>query len=101
MMGPHIPLYESFAKILFDVLPDRAITDSHGQSTLVYLMIKEKDKWGGNIYIENDFFFKDFGWILSRIMRISVRDTRKIEAEHIELRHRYAEKIARLYAGKR
>ena len=101
MMGPRIPLYESFAKILFDELPDREITDSDGQSTLVYLMIKEKDKWGGKIYIENESFFQGF-WldIVGNYENISKR-YEAIEAKYTKLRRRYAEKTARLYAGKR
>jgi hypothetical protein len=58
VMGPQSPLYESFAKILTDVLPDRALTESDDQSALIYLMIKEKKKWAGKIYIENEYFFQ-------------------------------------------
>ena len=62
MMGPQNPQYESFAKILADELPDRAITESNDQSSLVYVMIKEKEKWGGKIYIENEYFFQGY-WL--------------------------------------
>ena len=37
MMGPQNPQYESFANILSDELPDRAVTESDDQSALVWL----------------------------------------------------------------
>ena len=43
MIGLESPLYDSFAKILSDVFPD---SESDDRFSLVYLMIKEKDKWG-------------------------------------------------------
>ena len=49
--------YESFANILSDELLDRAVTKSDDQYALVYVMIKEKEKWGGKIYIENEYSF--------------------------------------------
>lgn len=101
VMGPESPLYESFAKILSDVLPDRPVTESDDQSALVYLMIKEKKKWGGKIYIENEYYFQGF-WldIVGTFENISKR-YEAMEAEHTELSRRYAEKSARLYAVKR
>ena len=57
LMGPQSPLYEPFAKLLFDVLTDRAVTESDDQSTLGYVIIKEKEKRGGNIYIDNEYSF--------------------------------------------
>ena len=57
MMGPQNPQYESFGNILCDELPDRVLIASDDQSALVYVMIKEKEKWGGKIYIENEYSF--------------------------------------------
>ena len=91
-MGPHNPQYESFANILSDELPDRAVTESDDQSALVYVMIKEKEKWGGKIYIENEYSFQGFWLDFVGIFENIIKRYDAIEAEHTELRCIYAEK---------
>ena len=81
-MGPHIPLYESFVKILFDELPDRAVTELDDQSSLVYVMIKEKEKQGGKIYIENEYSFQGFWLEFVGIFENISKRYDAIEAEH-------------------
>lgn len=101
VMGPQSPLYESFAKILSDELPDRAVTESDDQSALIYLMIKENKKWTNKIYIENEYFFQYYWLDIVGNFENVTKIYDAMDAKHPELRRRYAEKSARPYAEKR
>lgn len=101
VMGPQSPLFVSSGKLLSKVLSDRAFNSSDDQSALVYLLLKEKDKWADRIFIEHKYYLNGY-WL--DIVGTYENITEKYEAmekENPMLNKRHAEKMNRDYAEMR
>ncbi|XP_052197017.1 galactomannan galactosyltransferase 1-like [Diospyros lotus] len=97
-MGPQTPNYDKWGQILRSTLPDKVIPESDDQSGLVYLLLKEKEKWGNKIYVEGEYYFEGY-WL--EIVGTFENITNKyinIEQGVKKLRRRHAEKVSEAYA---
>ncbi|XP_058186380.1 putative glycosyltransferase 7 [Rhododendron vialii] len=97
-MGPQTPNYENWAKIQMETLSDKTYPVSDDQSGLIYLLLKEKEKWGDKIYIENQYTLSGYwGGIVDSFDKI-IDNYARIEKKVVELRRRHAEKVSEHYA---
>ncbi|XP_052197019.1 glycosyltransferase 6-like [Diospyros lotus] len=99
-MGPQTPNYEKWGQILTSTLTDKMYPNSDDQSALVYLLLKEKAKWGPKIYIENQYTLSGY-WagILGSLDSIGDGYVKVEEAAARELRRRDGEKMWEHYAA--
>ncbi|KAL6961332.1 hypothetical protein U1Q18_052491 [Sarracenia purpurea var. burkii] len=100
-MGPQTPNYDKWGKIQRSTLPDKLFPESDDQSGLVYLLLKEKEKWADKIYVEGEYYFEGY-WeeIVGTLDNISDKYV-GIEKEVRRLRRRHAEKVSEGYAAAR
>ncbi|KAK4393489.1 Galactomannan galactosyltransferase 1 [Sesamum angolense] len=54
-MGPKSPDYPKWGRILRSTFKDKLFPESDDQSALIYLLLKERRKWGDMIYVENEY----------------------------------------------
>ncbi|KAL5543814.1 hypothetical protein UlMin_007598 [Ulmus minor] len=96
-MGPQSPDYEKWGPTQKALFKDKLFPESDDQSALIYLLLKEKEKWGEKIYIENEFNFEGY-WLgtVDKLENITKR-YREIEQKVGILRRRYAEKVSEFY----
>ncbi|MFS7973685.1 putative xyloglucan 6-xylosyltransferase [Helianthus anomalus] len=98
-MGPQTPSYEKWGEILRETCKDKAFPESDDQTGLVYLLLKEKEKWGDKIYVEGEYYFEGY-WLeivetLDNITAIYNNIERKVRS----LRRRHGEKVSESYAA--
>ncbi|KAH0467839.1 hypothetical protein IEQ34_002872 [Dendrobium chrysotoxum] len=92
-LGPQNPDYKHWGEVLRAELPDKLFPDSDDQSALIYLLIKEKDRWGEKIHLENEYYFEGY-WveIVARLQGITQKYL-DMEKREPELRRRRSEKV--------
>ncbi|XP_075475584.1 glycosyltransferase 6-like [Primulina tabacum] len=97
-MGPQSPEYDKWGETLSTLFKDKIFRESDDQSGLVYLLLKEKEKWGGKIYVEDEYYFEGY-WMetLGTFENITEKYI-QIEKESPLLRRRHAEKVSEVYA---
>lgn len=61
-MGPKGKIREEAGKVLTDALAGRPAFEADDQSALIYLLITQKDKWGGKVYLENRYYLHGY-WV--------------------------------------
>nr|GMC57626.1 putative glycosyltransferase 7 [Ipomoea batatas] len=101
-MGPHSPQYDHWGNTLRKTFTDKIFPESDDQSGLIYLILKEQEKWGNKIYVESDYYFEGY-WVeivgkLDNItdMYLGIEKT----AAGKKLRRRHAEKVSESFADK-
>ncbi|KAI3760969.1 hypothetical protein L1987_51373 [Smallanthus sonchifolius] len=57
-MGPQTPEYEKWGQRLRETCKDKHFPESNDQTGLVYLLLKEKEKWGDKVYVEDGYYFE-------------------------------------------
>ncbi|CAK9141118.1 unnamed protein product [Ilex paraguariensis] len=100
-MGPHTPNYKKWGQTLRSTLKDKLFPESDDQSGLVYLLLKEREKWGNKIYIENEYDLH--GYWLGIVGKLDTFAERYVTMERKvhELRRRHAEVESESYGGLR
>eukprot|EP00261_Vitis_vinifera_P032664 XP_019073907.1 PREDICTED: LOW QUALITY PROTEIN: galactomannan galactosyltransferase 1-like [Vitis vinifera] len=100
-MGPQAPDYDKWGKTLTSTFKDKMFPESDDQSGLVYLLVKEKDKWAEKIYLESQYYFEGY-WeeIVGTLDNITSKYL-EIEKGVNTLRRRHAEKVSESYAEQR
>ncbi|XP_074567703.1 putative glycosyltransferase 7 [Curcuma longa] len=100
-MGPTSPDYARWGKILKDELKDKLYSEADDQSVLVYILLKQKERWGDKIYLESEFDFESY-W-LGTVGRLEEFDRAYTAVEQREevLRRRHAEATSRAYGRMR
>ncbi|KAJ9670459.1 hypothetical protein PVL29_026784 [Vitis rotundifolia] len=100
-MGPQTPDYDKWGKTLTSTFKDKMFPESDDQSGLVYLLVKEKDKWAEKIYLESQYYFEGY-WeeIVGTLDNITSKYL-EIEKGVNTLRRRHAEKVSESYAEQR
>eukprot|EP00262_Sarcandra_glabra_P004067 TRINITY_DN15052_c0_g1_i1.p1 TRINITY_DN15052_c0_g1~~TRINITY_DN15052_c0_g1_i1.p1 ORF type:complete len:453 (+),score=25.29 TRINITY_DN15052_c0_g1_i1:79-1437(+) len=95
--GPQTENYEQWGKTLKSVFKDKLFNESDDQSALVYLLLKEKEKWGAKIYVESEYYFEGY-WveIVGTLENITHRYV-EMERGVRRLRRRRAEKTSEYY----
>ncbi|KAL9158313.1 hypothetical protein ABFS82_08G059500 [Erythranthe guttata] len=99
-MGPQSPEYDKWGEILSATFKDKIFPESDDQSGLVYLLLKEKEKWGNKIYVESEYYFEGY-WmeIIGTFDNITERYTETEKpAAAAALRRRHGEKVSEGYA---
>ncbi|KZV19204.1 glycosyltransferase 7 [Dorcoceras hygrometricum] len=97
-MGPQSPQYDKWGETLSNLFKDKIFRESDDQSGLVYLLLKEKEKWGDKIYVEDEYYFQGY-WveILGTFENITDK-YKQIEKDSPLLRRRHAERVSEAYA---
>ncbi|KAL1537064.1 glycosyltransferase 6-like [Salvia divinorum] len=97
-MGPQSPDYAKWGKTLSSIFKDKIFPESDDQSGLIYLYLKEKEKWGNKIYVEGEYYFEGY-WleIVGNFDNITARYS-ELERNVAALRRRHAEKVSEGYA---
>ncbi|PIA29403.1 hypothetical protein AQUCO_06000047v1 [Aquilegia coerulea] len=97
-MGPQTPDYDTWSKIQKATLPDKFFPQADDQSALVYLLLKQKEKWADKIYLESEFYFEGYWEEIVGVLDNSTEKYREIEKNEPKLRRRHAEKVSECYA---
>ena len=63
-MGPKGRVRDEAGKILTRELRDRPVFENDGQSAMVYLLVKEREKWGSKVYLESAYYLHGYWAIL-------------------------------------
>ncbi|KAH6808307.1 Galactosyl transferase GMA12/MNN10 family protein [Perilla frutescens var. frutescens] len=79
-MGPQHDDYDKWGEILRSTFKDKLFPESDDQSGLAYLLLKEKEKWGDKIYVENEYYFQGY-WV--EIVGTFENITEKVWAEQL------------------
>ncbi|KAI3462676.1 hypothetical protein Pfo_019339 [Paulownia fortunei] len=98
-MGPQTPDYDKWGEILRTTFKDKIFPESDDQSGLVYLLLKEKDKWGDKIYVETGYYFEGYWMEIVGTFDNITDKYMQIEEEVPRLRRRHAEKVSESYAS--
>lgn len=100
-MGPQSPEYDRWGKTLKSEFKDKIFPESDDQSALVYLLLRQGDRWGDKIYLESDYYFQ--GYWVEIVGRLQNTSNRYLEMERRTpaLRRRRAEKVAEAYGAAR
>ncbi|KAJ6810908.1 alpha-6-galactosyltransferase [Iris pallida] len=61
-MGPQSPEYRRWGRIQKALFKDKLYAESDDQTGIIYLLLKEKERWGDKIYLENDYYFEGY-WV--------------------------------------
>ncbi|KAK1648836.1 hypothetical protein QYE76_066641 [Lolium multiflorum] len=59
-MGPASPEYADWGKLIGEALNIKADNGSDDQAALVYLLLKNRNKWGAKTYLHNDYYFQGY-----------------------------------------
>ncbi|KAL3526902.1 hypothetical protein ACH5RR_011558 [Cinchona calisaya] len=96
-MGPQSPEYKQWGQNLRSTFKDKMFPESDDQSALIYLLLKEKRKWGDMMYVENEYSLHGY-WaaVVGRLDKITGR-YEKIEKQTVNLRRRHAEAVTESY----
>ncbi|CAI9111251.1 OLC1v1011429C1 [Oldenlandia corymbosa var. corymbosa] len=96
-MGPASPDYKQWGQTLRSTFKDKMFPESDDQSALVYLLLKEKKKWGHMMYVENEYSLHGY-WVgvMGKLDDITGR-YEKIEKKTVKLRRRHAEVVSESY----
>ncbi|XP_061341274.1 glycosyltransferase 6-like [Gastrolobium bilobum] len=96
-MGPLSSNYEKWGRILKSIFKDKPFPLPDDQSSLIYLLYRERRKWGGKTYLEGGYNLESY-W-LSMLGRFEgINDGyNEIEKEVRSLRRRHAEKLSVWY----
>ncbi|KAK4434850.1 putative glycosyltransferase 7 [Sesamum alatum] len=97
-MGPQAPEYDKWGEIQRATFRDKLFPKSDDQSGLVYLLLKEKEKWGDKIYVESEYYFEGY-WmeIVGKFDNITDKYTEIEKGVGGALRRRHAEKVSGSY----
>ncbi|QCD98221.1 xyloglucan 6-xylosyltransferase 2-like [Vigna unguiculata] len=63
-MGPKGRVRDEAGKVLTRELKDRPVFEADDQSAMVYLLAKDRDKWGDKVYLENSYYLHGYWGIL-------------------------------------
>ncbi|KAL3526900.1 hypothetical protein ACH5RR_011556 [Cinchona calisaya] len=98
-MSPRSPDYKFWSETLKSTLSDKAFPGADDQSSLVYLLLREKKKWGDMIYLENEYYSRGY-WveIVGRFNEI-IKKYFDIEQKVPALRRRRAEVVSESLRG--
>lgn len=98
-MSPRSSDYKYWSETLMSTLSDKMFPGADEQSSLVYLLLREKKKWGDMIYLENQYYLHGY-WveIVGRLKDI-IKKYLDTEAKVPALRRRVAEVVSESLDG--
>ncbi|XP_038882785.1 glycosyltransferase 6-like [Benincasa hispida] len=100
-MGPQSPDYKKWGPILTSTFKDKQFPLPDDQSGLIYLISKDRRKWGDKVYLEWEYYLESH-WIgVVESYDIITCGYREMEKREVRLRRRHAERVSRFYGGLR
>ncbi|KAL6196748.1 hypothetical protein ACLB2K_032362 [Fragaria x ananassa] len=83
------------------MLKDKLYPGSDDQSALIYLLLKQKQKWGDKVYLESEYNFQSY-WlgVVDGLDNIT-KGYMGVDREMGKLRRRHGEKVSELYGEMR
>lgn len=96
-MGPQSDKYEKWGEILRTTFKDKVLPESDDQSGLVYLLLKEKEKWGDKIYVESGYYFEGYWMEIVGTYDDITEKYLEIERGERKLRRRHGERVSESY----
>lgn len=96
-MGPASPDYEKWGHIFQSTLTDRKNAISTDQTAMVYMLLKQKDKWAGKVYLENEYCFQCYWAMAVNWFNNVTNNYMNIERSVSMLRRRHAEVVSESY----
>ncbi|XP_074308873.1 putative glycosyltransferase 7 [Silene latifolia] len=95
--GPQTKDYAKWGKVQQSMFYDKTDSNSDDQTALTYMLLVEKERWGGKIHIEGDYYFQGY-WldIVDKYDNVT-RRYNELESQVAELRMKYAEKAGEKY----
>lgn len=96
-MGPQSSEYEQWGEIQRSTFKDKLFPESDDQSALVYLLLKEKKKWGHKMYVENKYALHGYWVGIVGTLENVTRNYLETEKKVAVLRRRRAEVASEAY----
>uniref|UniRef100_M8BLX1 Uncharacterized protein n=1 Tax=Aegilops tauschii TaxID=37682 RepID=M8BLX1_AEGTA len=59
-MGPRGPVRDRYGKVFAEALSNRGAYEADDQSALVYLLVTERGRWGGKVFLESSYLLHGF-----------------------------------------
>ncbi|KAJ9139639.1 hypothetical protein P3X46_030352 [Hevea brasiliensis] len=91
-MGLQTPNYEMWGKIQRSTFKDKMFPEADDQAGLIYLLLKETEKWGGKIYLEDKYDLQRYWLDVVDAYENITQKYLKIQKEVPSLRRKHAEK---------
>ncbi|KAM5586643.1 glycosyltransferase 6-like [Rosa sericea] len=100
-MGPQGLAKEKWGEIQKSLLKDKLYPGSDDQSALIYLLLKQRQKWGDKVYLESEYNFQSY-WlgVVDGLDNIT-KGYAEVDREMGKLRRRHAEKVSEFYGEMR
>ncbi|KAL8250968.1 hypothetical protein R6Q59_034661 [Mikania micrantha] len=98
-MGPQTPNYKKWGEILRETCEDKSFPESDDQTGLVYLLLKEKEKWGDKIYVEGEYYFEGYWLEIVETLENITAKYNNVERGVRRLRRRHGEKVSEGYSA--
>jgi hypothetical protein len=100
-MGPLSSNYAKWGKILTSIFKDKLFPSSDDQLSLIYLLSRQRRKWGGKTYLEEAYDLEGY-WIATSGKLEGLKNKYdSIEKEARVLRRRHSEKVSVWYGEMR
>ncbi|KAK1383186.1 Galactomannan galactosyltransferase [Heracleum sosnowskyi] len=100
-MGPISPDFQRWGRIFVSTFSDKTDPRSTDQSALGYMLLKQYDKWGSKIYLENDYCFQCYWDMAVDWLKKATNSYANIEMNVSELKRRHAELDTQSYGDLR
>ncbi|XP_052205357.1 putative glycosyltransferase 7 [Diospyros lotus] len=98
-MGPQTPNYEKWGQILASRVKDKLYPISDDQTAMIYLLMKEKEKWSDKVFLEHEYCIQGYWAGLVGTLENVTRNYVGLERRARRLRRRRAEKVGRSYSA--
>ncbi|GMP31223.1 hypothetical protein CsSME_00005530 [Camellia sinensis var. sinensis] len=96
-MGPQTPNYEKWGQILTTAIKDKLYPVSDDQTAMVYLLMKERERWGDKVFLEHEYCIQGYWLHLVKTLDNITRNYIGLEKKVERLRRRHAEKVSESY----
>ncbi|GFY93720.1 Galactosyl transferase GMA12/MNN10 family protein [Actinidia rufa] len=96
-MGPQTPNYEKWGPILKLTIHDKLYPESDDETAMVYLLLKEKDKWANKVLLEHEHCIQGYWEGLAVTLDNVTRNYVGLGKKARRLRRRHAEKVSESY----
>lgn len=101
-MGPQSPDFEKWGEIQRSTFKDKLFPGSDDQAGLIYLLLRQKDRWADKVYLEGAYNFESY-WVgnVGELNNSATARYVEMEREVRTLRRRHAEKVSERYGALR
>lgn len=98
-MGPQSPDFNKWGQVQKSILKDKMFPGSDDQAALIYLILKQNEKWADKIYLENEYALSAY-WlaIVDKLESLTSRYM-KMESWVHRLRRQHAEVVSECHGA--